>query len=103
MRLAWIDERLTMARSAGPGSSVPAISIIRRATIWVRRRVAVTFWARVASRRSPSGLSGSQASRMRLALTRTSMPSLASRVAATRLVIASFSRRSPAKAWTRPG
>ena len=92
---------LTIARSAGAGAA-SASSIIRRATIWLSRSVASTFWPSVASSPSPSGDSGSDAAITRLALTSTSMPSFASSVAATRLVIDSFSRRSPAKASARP-
>ena len=73
-RRAWIELTFTMARSAG-GSSRPASSIIRRATIWLSRRLATTFCASAASSPSASGFSGSEATSRRLAFTSTSMPS----------------------------
>ena len=101
MRSACTELMLRMARSAGPAPR-PAQA---RSSGGRRSGSAAaspsTFCSSVASSPSASADSGSEATSTRLALTRTSMPSCASMVAATTLAMASFLRRSPTKAWQR--
>jgi len=71
--------------------------IIRLATSWLVLSAVIRFCSSSISTASSSGLSGSETTTCRQALTRMSICSKASMVADKRLASASFSRRSPAK------